>query len=489
MGVFDNKTMYENYVTIAAKFARITDSVEGMWEDSFADDPDRRIQAYFWWGPGMTGSHVFGRTGLVDMVAEDLPEFSSCAQAINSHGFATIEQLSDEYNLLLPYWNKPEFSQNYKYVALIAAYSWILCYDSEDSQDSGTQPILNIMLNELNNSEPEEDGEFHGAANTAVTVVLWFSDYNGFRQKVLDKVQELNENEDKDNQERREDRDYLNLQVTDPSNLTKWKGTNGESIFIESIQDPDTSWFTQANAPITKFADFSQSVFGDYKALGLSAEVLNTISETMDTLSACARETAAKCKRAFNVSALITEEEEVITYEDVPKVVKTGLFKKETRYERVERKTMKSVTKEVYFKGWLLEHFYRKSESQYVTEYMNWDYCLGADGNVYLLNSYGQLRPDQNNLESYYNCGYRIYKCIPLTPLLITAANADILIALISSFTGVLDYVAPGGMPERKTLVHEELYHWNYPVTTNRVPKENVYPFGRGLKMRLDSLL
>lgn len=487
MGVFDNNTMYENYVTIAAKFARITDSVEGMWEDSFADDPDRRIQAYFWWGPGMTGSHVFGRTGLADMVAEDLPEFSSCAQAINSHGFATIEQLSDEYNLLLPYWNKPEFSQNYKYVALIAAYSWILCYDSQDSQDSGTQQALNTMFNELNNAAPEKDGEFHGAANTAVTVVLWVSDYNGFRQKVLDKVQELNRTEG--NQDCRDYRDYLDLQMTDPSNLTRWKGTNGENIFTQSVQDPDTSWFTQANAPYITFADISQSVFSDYKTLGLPADVLETISATEAALSECARETAANCKKTFDVSALVTEEEEVITYEDVPKVVKAGLFKKEIRYERVERKTMKSVTKEVYFKGWLLEHFYRKSESQYITEYMNWDYCLGADGNVYLLNSYGQMQPDQNNCESYCKCRYRIYKCIPLTPLLIVAQNANILIALNSSFAGVLDYVAPGGLPEQETWENGELYHWNYPITTKQVPEENVYPFGRGLKMRLDSLL
>lgn len=283
--------------------------------------------------------------------------------------------------------------------------------------------------------------------------------------------------------------EFQDLRITDPSNSTRWKGTNGESVFINLITDPSTQWFTQGNSSNIMSANISQSVFGDYTTLGLSEKNVETISSTMASLERYAREAAQSCQKPFNVSVLSTEEEEIITYEDIPKIVKVGFFKKETRYERVEHKSKKSVTKTIYFKGWILEHFYKKSKSQNRGEYMNWDYCLGADGNFYLLNSYGDLKFEQDGTEAYDNCCYQIYKCIPLSPFLISQKNYDLQVALNCSFTGTLDYIALGALSEQELSINGELYKWNYPVSTDLIEKKYIFPFGDGLKIRINELL
>ena len=144
-------------------------------------------------------------------------------------------------------------------------------------------------------------------------------------------------------------------------------GTNANHVFDQFLSDPDAPWFTQGEDSLQTMTMCAR---GSFELSRLPEDFQNTISPVRDTVLGVARSVSSACKKEFDVKIRVNTPKSTTVYIDVPKTVKKGFFRSETIIEKEERTEIAIVPEELFFRGWLLEHFERRET--YSNEYLAW---------------------------------------------------------------------------------------------------------------------
>jgi hypothetical protein len=223
--------------------------------------------------------------------------------------------------------------------------------------------------------------------------------------------------------------------------------------------------------------------------IGCEANIKAFVVEKNAELERLAREVASKSNKPINITLKLERIEERIVTVDVPRVVKTGLFKKETVIEQ-ETKTERHVREEE-LDGWILESFSREEREGLPVGYHDWwdcwNFCLGKDGKMYVDWSYGcnytdGSRPESNN---------RVFECLYNSPMLMSPEE-NVLISVVNGLIGALDTVKIDASAQSRTwiLAHEpdDVFTFDFPL---EITENDKYPYlyGAGTINRLAKLL
>ena len=131
------------------------------------------------------------------------------------------------------------------------------------------------------------------------------------------------------------------------------------------------------------------------------------------------------------------------------------------------------------FKGWIIERLFRQEGTGSTAAVLLFDYCLGADGKLYLVVS--KRDSDEKPL---------VMKCVCYSPASVSEPFCSIYSAAISGVIGALDAIpVDRSDPRRNVLLHlDKDYYFNFPIRMN---DKKAYPYSvmNGVIVRLCSLL
>ena len=268
--------------------------------------------------------------------------------------------------------------------------------------------------------------------------------------------------------------EQMNTTSYAPGSLNDWRQKQGPSVWLEWLGDNEMSWATQCN---TALWDIINSGFRAVKpSLDEDGEVFRKMRDIYKSVLKLSHRVAENCNKPFNVSIIGKVSNIRTVYVDVPYEVKVGLFKKETRYRKEPKTETFFENKQIFFNGWLLEHFERVEEDN---DKMCWDYCVGSDGQLYVItsmydNSNGTMQYKVNEMLANFESYFRI-------------ANQNAFVSVSHGWMGALDTVAIKPYTERKysTYLGDERYVFDFPLQLN---SRNDYWFpaeGDGIKTRL----
>ena len=255
--------------------------------------------------------------------------------------------------------------------------------------------------------------------------------------------------------------------------------TNLASITSEQMLSHSDSWLTQGTDTVAKMVCW-----------GLNSYFYRVMNSTSDELreNLAGREEKLKnfCNTVIRYSSINydlqypvqVEKERVVTVE-VPKERKAGLFRKETYMEK-ENRTEKYIDVEpVYYKGWLLERLYRIEGTGDLAEILYFDYCLGYDGNLYMLVSKDGV-PEEP----------QVFRCWCFTQEVLNDQFCNVYNAVLGGIIGALDAVSlDPDKPSRNTQLQlDTIYQYNFPVQIDDDSKY-AFNFTGGTYYRVLSLL
>lgn len=263
--------------------------------------------------------------------------------------------------------------------------------------------------------------------------------------------------------------------------------------WIEMMNEDDALWCFQDSKALMDMQPFGRKEF--IKAL--NAPKFEFIASKGNELSEYSYKVAEVCReisKPFDVMIEYPEITERQVYIDVPKTVKTGLFKKETIYEKQIKKEPVISNHSLTFAGWRLDRFWRKcieqDESTRHVSILSWDYCLGSDGKLYLLNSkygWGGFENDPNNFFPN-KPEFTVDELIPFQIQVLNYKNQNIFIGAFCGLTFVLDAIPIGNRNESSLNHRNGIYRFNFPLQINDF-QENPYGIGEGLLLRLKNLI
>lgn len=195
MGILNNSELLHTYATIAAKFGS---------SNTFVDD---QTAANFRYKP----SDCFLllvlnlRYSVADELVKEFPDFEETRKLMDQNRGENLTRagLESEFAALAGYNKKPEYTNDYRYVSLLASLAFALYYTSDDPE---TLDTLQIVLSKLDQQE-----NIMGYSNVLAAAALWFADRNGFRDLVDDAytkvLREQEEERERAEQAAREERD------------------------------------------------------------------------------------------------------------------------------------------------------------------------------------------------------------------------------------------------------------------------------------------
>jgi len=177
---------------------------------------------------------------------------------------------------------------------------------------------------------------------------------------------------------------------------------------------------------------------------------------------------ALERKFSFNCFPInLMEERTRSSYINVPKTIKTGIFKKETIMEKVEQKEKYLHEEIVSIDGWLLRRFVRN----YISKDSgipickceeNWDYYIGIDGKIYVTWSAKQ-ESLKKGVPSWAK--YRVSECLYIPSGLIQG-NQNGMFVVLNGLIGALELDI---LKDEITIIETEraTISCNFPISYN----------------------
>lgn len=262
----------------------------------------------------------------------------------------------------------------------------------------------------------------------------------------------------------------------------KWERANGVDAWLELMRDPEARWYTQINLSVLSLMHYGQKAI--LMMLSDDIDVNKHLKELHEKFLEDARYVAENCKKPFDVKIPATIQREKIEYDEVPVVVKTGLFKKEMQYEKRARKIVEKESVILQFNGWLLEHFERIQDLDNDGLRVNklyWDYCLGDDGRLYIITT---------SLDEYGSSEYRVNELFCMFPWLLNNLNQNVFVSVMHGWIGSLDVVSMESSKDRKYMMQGDgtKYCFNFPLQIDS-KEQCSFDIGDGLRERLKKLL
>ena len=254
--------------------------------------------------------------------------------------------------------------------------------------------------------------------------------------------------------------------------------TNLVSITSQQMLSHSDSWLTQGTDTLVKMVCW-----------GLNSYFYGVMNSTGDELreNLAGREQKLRnfCNTIIKYSSLDydlqypvqVEKERTITVE-VPKERKAGLFRKETYMEKEERTEKYTAVETVCYKGWLLERLYRIEGTGDRAEILYLDYCLGYDGNIYMLVSKEGVPTEP-----------QVFRCWCFTQEVLNDQHCNVYNAVLGGIIGALDAVSlDPNKPSRNThLQLDDDYQYNFLVQVE--DDEYAFNFTGGTYYRVLGLL
>ena len=199
----------------------------------------------------------------------------------------------------------------------------------------------------------------------------------------------------------------------------------------------------------------------------LSDEDKKFLRDREETLRNICSAVAEFVKTDYDIIISRTVEKERVITINVPKERRVGLFKKEVYIDQ-ETKTEKYCEKETLaYKGWRIERLVRKIDKWYgdPPDVMFFDYCLGADGQLYLVVSNNKTGKD-----------VVVLNCVCYSPAFMTNKFCNVYSAAISGVIGALDAIPMAeNDPIRNTHIRfNNDYYYNFPI---QIDDNSSYPY------------
>ena len=234
--------------------------------------------------------------------------------------------------------------------------------------------------------------------------------------------------------------------------------SNGVSLVYKLLSEKDQSWMTQSNSSICRWACPGGNGYFSALVAHLSEDDRKSLHDREQMVYKIGSAIAEFINKDYDVIFSRTAEKERTVTIDIPKVRKVGLFKKE-EYVEHETRTEKYVEKEtVAYKGWRIERLIRKENcgNGNPPEIMFFDYCLGADGRLYMIAS------EQNDSSD----SIVAVRCICYSPDFLSSKYCNVYSAVISGVMGALDAIPMDeNDPARNTHIRlDSDYYYNFPI-------------------------
>lgn len=256
--------------------------------------------------------------------------------------------------------------------------------------------------------------------------------------------------------------------------------TNGVNMVYDILNSKDNAWLTQGTDAVQRWACAGANGYFSAVAQHLQGEDKEYLDNHSKSLNVICSAVAEFVNKEYDVKIQRSIQRERTVYVDVPYEVKVGLFKKETRYRKEPRTETYYENDITVYKGWLIERLYRQEGNGSYAEVLFFDYCLGADGNLYLLIS---KKDDPTNEPLVLNC-------ICYSPAFLNNPYCNIYSSVIAGVVGSLDAIPLDENDSRRNvhLTLDDDYYYNYPI---QIDDGHNYPFGflGGTIVRLINLL
>ena len=245
--------------------------------------------------------------------------------------------------------------------------------------------------------------------------------------------------------------------------------TNGVGLIFKLLNEKNPSWMTQSNSAVRGWA--CQGGNGLFTAIvgHLSDDDKKTLLEREQTLNKICSAVAEFVKKDYDVTFSRTVEKERAVTIDVPKVRKVGFFKKEEYIDhetKIEKYTEDDI---ITYKGWRIERLIRSEGfgNGASSDVMILDYCLGADGKLYMIAS------EQNSKDG----SEVVLRCICYSPLFLSNTFCNVYAAAVSGVIGTLDAIPMDESdPARNNhITLDDDYFYNFPI---QIDEGASFPYG-----------
>lgn len=274
------------------------------------------------------------------------------------------------------------------------------------------------------------------------------------------------------------------LNKIDPSSMRYFDLVAWDKMMAE----PDAMWCTQSTGSLNRMIPYGRMRILEHFD-EVDKKTNGALTKISNEINVVAKEKAQSITRDFDMSVIYQELVKKETFIEVPREVKKGLFRKETVIEKVKKETFAYQPKTVKFSGWKIAHF----EKQYrfndplggYTTFMNWDYCLGNNGELYHVStSYTNWDSTNGANGPDYSCAIR--RIIPFDNNVFSNKNQNLFIGITHGLLFALDDI-PLDPIEPVTLTRgQEKCTFNFPLQFDG--GEHLFQPGEGLLTRLDSL-
>ena len=224
--------------------------------------------------------------------------------------------------------------------------------------------------------------------------------------------------------------------------------TNAVNLLFRLLNNNDQSWLTQSTSTFTSMGCRSGNSYFAAVVDHVTPDEKEAIRKQEEALSQVGSMIANKIKKDYD-----------LTYKDPGAVDGSG---------------------QITYKGWLLERLYRQEGTGKSAETLYLDYCLGADGETYMI-AYDS---------SSGGADRNVFKCICFSPLFLSNPFANVYTAAISGVAGVFDAIPLNQAdPRRNVQIRLDTnYYYNFPL---QIDDSSAYPYNflGGIIRRMFNLL
>lgn len=265
---------------------------------------------------------------------------------------------------------------------------------------------------------------------------------------------------------------------------------NRVGYWNELAYAPDTAWSLHDESFLLGLIPYGRMSLNAIKECDrqLQAALDTVYNEQLKVRATCAVAGALNSQKDFDMIIKYPCLEKHEMYVDVPKTIKTGLFKKSAIYEKQRKDSFAYIEKQITFSGWRIAHFERRYRAiaQSYQRTLNWDFALGDDGNIYHI-TYGYTKYDSAALAHMtgettgYKFFYEVRKAIFYDTCFLSNKNRAYFLAvangvLITVGNILLEMEATPG--EYQTYYIDpngnEEYYYNFPLSPSKNTQFNL---------------
>ena len=256
--------------------------------------------------------------------------------------------------------------------------------------------------------------------------------------------------------------------------------TNGVNMVMNLLDSNDRSWLTQSTVSVHRTACACGHGFFNAIVEQFEGENKKYIDDQKNALSFICNAVSEFVNKDFDVcyTRCVTKEKTITV--DVPKVRKVGFFKTENYIEHETRIEKYTEEERCVYKGWIIERLFRQEGNGSSKETLFFDYCLGANGKLYMVVSHNEDK----------SAPIEVFECVCYSPAFLRNTFCNVYSSAISGVIGVLDAIPTDCNDSRRNIhiVLDDDYYYNYPI---QIDDGHDYPYGflDGVIIRLINLL